>query len=257
METNQPAERLAFKPPWHPTIEPVAEAVWLVKGDIKHGMNVFLIEDEGGGVTQFDAGTKPMVGALQKVHGRFGGLNRIVLGHAHSDHRGSAPKLGGPTLCHPDEVGYAEAESWRDTDYWDMSELSVASVRFLYEHWLHNRWDDGAVKVTGTVSEGDEVSGFEVVHFPGHAPGLIGLWRESDRLMLCSDTVYFADSERLKPLDYPSVPHHAWSWDHDQTIASVRKLAEIDPATLAPGHDGPFTKDSWKADLLKAADAAG
>ena len=39
------------------------------------------------------------------------------------------------------------------------------------------------------------------------SPGLIGLWRASDRVAIVSDTVYFADSARLKGLDYPSVPH--------------------------------------------------
>ena len=44
------------------------------------------------------------------------------------------------------------------------------------------------MKIGGTVSEGDEVAGFRVIHFPGHAPGLIGLWRESDRVALVSDS---------------------------------------------------------------------
>jgi len=33
------------------------------------------------------------------------------------------------------------------------------------------------------VQEGDDVAGFEVVHLPGHAPWLIGLWRASDRVV--------------------------------------------------------------------------
>ncbi|MFL5862157.1 MAG: hypothetical protein ACJ780_15480 [Solirubrobacteraceae bacterium] len=38
----------------------------------------------------------------------------------------------------------------------------------------------------GTVAEGDEIAGFEVVDPPGHAPGLIGLFRRSDGLALIS-----------------------------------------------------------------------
>src|SRR6202000_947968 len=62
-----------------------------------------------------------------------------------------------------------------------LSLLEVAPVRWIYPMLLR-RWHGGAVKVAGTVAEGDEVAGFRVLHFPGHAPGLIGLWRESDRL---------------------------------------------------------------------------
>ncbi len=49
------------------------------------------------------------------------------------------------------------------------------------------------MKIAGTVSEGDEVAGFKVIELPGHAPGLIALWRESDRLALVSDCFYTID----------------------------------------------------------------
>ena len=56
-------------------------------------------------------------------------------------------------------------------------------------------WDGGPVEIAGTVDEGDDVSGFRVVHLPGHAPGLIALFRESDRLALTSDCFYVIDPE--------------------------------------------------------------
>ena len=34
----------------------------------------------------------------------------MVLGHAHEDHRGAAPDMGVPILCHPDERRDAERE---------------------------------------------------------------------------------------------------------------------------------------------------
>ena len=36
-------------------------------------------------------------------------------------------------------------------------------------------------------------AGFEVIEFPGHTPGQIGLWRESDRTALCSDVMRSMD----------------------------------------------------------------
>jgi glyoxylase-like metal-dependent hydrolase (beta-lactamase superfamily II) len=96
-------------------------------------------------------------------------------------------------------------------------------------------WDGGAVKVAGTLSEGDEVAGFRVLEFPGHAPGLIGLFRESDRLALCSDTVYTIDplTSRKQPA---AVPHPAFNQDTEQARASIRKLAALEPAAVWPGH---------------------
>ncbi|HXR45266.1 MAG TPA: MBL fold metallo-hydrolase, partial [Pseudolysinimonas sp.] len=174
-------------------MEEVAEGVWLLRGDTRKSMNVYFLEDEGG-VVQFDAGTKAMTKKVRTAGEQLGGLKRIVLGHAHADHRGTAPYLDAPVHCHPDEVEYAETEDWR-WNYLDLAALPVPA-RWIYPMLLR-RWDGGAVKVGGTVAEGDEVAGFRVIHFPGHAPGQIGLWRESDRLALVTDVVYLIDSTRL------------------------------------------------------------
>ena len=116
----------------------------------------------------------------------------MVLGHGHTDHRGSAPALGVPVLCHPDEVVDAEGSGgWR---YWpaDLAGLPPGSRQL--QRLLHRyAWDGGPVKISGTLSEGDEIAGFRVVHLPGHAPGLIALWRDSDRLALSTDCFYTVD----------------------------------------------------------------
>ena len=84
--------------------ERIAEGVWLVRGGFPlKTMNVYLIEDDGGGVTMFDAGIKAMSTGLAAAAATLGGLNRIVLGNSHPDHRGAAPALQMPTLCHPVE----------------------------------------------------------------------------------------------------------------------------------------------------------
>src|ERR1700729_187508 len=178
-------------------LERVADGVWLLRGDLRGAMNVYFIED-GDGVVQFDAGTKSMRKATAAAAQELGGLKRIVLGHAPPDHRGTAPFLGAPVFCHPDEVDDAGSGK-AVTPYFNLSLLEVAPVRWIYPMLL-KRWDGGPVRVAGTVAEGDEVAGFRVLHFPGHAPGLIGLWRESDRVALVSDVVYLVDSARLKPL---------------------------------------------------------
>jgi glyoxylase-like metal-dependent hydrolase (beta-lactamase superfamily II) len=127
-------------------------------------------------------------------------------------------------------------------------------VRWLYKNWLHDRWDGGAVQIADTVKEGDDVCGFEVKDLPGHAPGQIGLWRESDGVALVTDVVYFADSERLKPLDYPNVPHRAWNWDSDVAAESVRKLAALEPKLVLAGHEVPQSGPDLPSQLEAAAD---
>src|SRR6201992_4341402 len=234
-------------------LDRVADGVWLLRGDFRGAMNIYFIED-GDGVVQFDAGTRSMRKKAAESARELGGLKRIVLGHAHADHRGTRPSLGAPVLCHPDEVTDAEGDK-AVTPYFNLSLLPVAPVRWIYPLLLR-RWDGGAVKVNGTVTEGDEVAGFKVLHFPGHAPGLIALWRESDRVALVSDVVYLVDSARLKPLPpgEASVPHPAFAWNHQEAKRSVRRLAELEPLVVGTGHDQPLRGPGLRATLEAAAE---
>jgi hydroxyacylglutathione hydrolase len=235
-------------------MEKVADGVWLLRGDFRKAMNVYFLEDEGG-VVQFDAGSKSMTRKAKAAAKQLGGLKRIVLGHAHADHRGTAPAMGVPIHCHPDEVADAESDA-SIAPYMDLSELPWTPARRIYPLLLR-RWDGGAVKIDGTVSEGEEVAGFRVIHFPGHAPGLIGLWRERDRLAIVSDVVYLIDSVRLGrplPAGEASVPHPAWAWDHAKAKESVRKLAALEPAVVCAGHEQPLRGENLRATLERAAD---
>jgi len=234
-------------------LERVADGVWLLRGDFRRAMNIYFLED-GDGVIQFDAATKPMRRAARRAAEQLGGVKRVVLGHAHADHRGTAPYMGAPVHCHPDEVSDAESEA-AITPYFDLSQLPVAPVRWLYPFLLRH-WDGGAVRISGTVEEGDEVAGFRVIHLPGHAPGLIGLWRESDRVALVSDAIYLVDSARMRPLPEgeASVPHPAWAWDHAKAKQSVRRLAELEPRLVGAGHDEPLRGENLRGTLQRAAE---
>jgi steroid delta-isomerase-like uncharacterized protein len=218
--------------------ERVADGVWLVRGGFPmKTMNVYLIEDEGG-VTVFDAGIRSMVPALAAAAAGLGGIRRVVLGHAHADHRGAAPGLGAPVYCHPADRADAEADGGEH--YFEFSKLSWFA-RPVFPHLLR-AWDGGPVAIEGTVEEGEEVAGFRVVHLPGHAPGLIGLWREADRVALTSDCFYTLDPQTGRK-GGPRVPHGAFNQDTEQARASMRKLAEMEPAAAWPGHADPVVGD--------------
>jgi glyoxylase-like metal-dependent hydrolase (beta-lactamase superfamily II)/predicted ester cyclase len=219
--------------------EPVADGVWIVRGGFPiKTMNVYLIEEAGGGVVVFDAGIRDMTRNITLAAGRLGGVNRVVLGHAHADHRGAAPGLDAPVYCHP--LDKADAEGDGGAHYFHLEELA-GHGRFLLSRFLPH-WDGGPVEIAGTVEEGDEIAGFKVIHLPGHAPGLIGLWRESDRLALVSDCFYTLDPQTgIK--GKPRVPHRAFNSDTEQARASIRKLAALEPAAAWAGHADPLTGD--------------
>jgi glyoxylase-like metal-dependent hydrolase (beta-lactamase superfamily II)/predicted ester cyclase len=227
----------------------VAEGVWVVQGQPGR-CNVFLLEDSGG-VTLFDAGARTMTRSVASAGAKLGGIARIVLGHGHTDHRGTAPALGVPVLCHPDEV--QDAEGSGGFRYWPADLAGVPPVARQLQKLLHRyAWDGGPVKISGTVKEGDEVAGFRVIDLPGHAPGQIGLWRESDRLALSSDCFYTLDMWGRD--SNARLPFATYNYDTEQARASMRKLAALEPAAAWPGHAKPLTGDV-RSQLERAADS--
>jgi glyoxylase-like metal-dependent hydrolase (beta-lactamase superfamily II) len=172
------------------------------------------------------------------------------LSHAHADHRGGAARLGAPVVCHPAERPGAEGDGWFGA--YDFAAVRNPLVRAMAPQAIR-RMDGGPIELAGVIEEGDEVAGFRVLHLPGHTPGLIGLWREADRVAIVSDAVFVFDpftvtarpgSARLPPR--PVRP------DPEAARRSIRKIAELDPTAVWLGHYGPLT-DGVRAQLDAAA----
>ena len=199
-------------------------------------MNVYLVRD-GDGVMLFDAGIKAMTSAVAAAGASLGGITRVLLGHGHPDHRGVAPVPRRPVLCHADNREDAEGDG--GMRYFDFSKLKpYARPVFPY---LLRMWDGGPVTIAATVSEGDQLAGFEVVPArpcPGpHRP--VARRRPpgaGQRLLL-----HPRSADRLH--GHPRVPHEAFNHDTEQARASIRKLAAMEPAAAWTGHADPLTGD--------------
>ena len=166
-------------------------------------------------------------------------IAKVVLSHAHADHRGAAAELGAPIYCHPDEV--ADAQAGWPQPYIDFGLIENEQIRdALYR--LNEAWDSGPLDIAGTLEEGDEIAGMEVIHVPGHAPGQIALFRPSDGLMLAADAVFTQDVETGGPAP-ARVPHPFSNWSTEQARASIRKLVAYEPTSVWLGHSTSVTGD--------------
>jgi hydroxyacylglutathione hydrolase len=229
----------------------IADGVWVVRGGFPlRTMNVFLIQEDDG-VTMFDGGISDMTSAVRIAIARLGAIKRIVLGHVDAGHRGAAPGVGAPVYCHPAERDAAQSSASL-RDYWDLTKLARHGRALLGR--LLPIWDGGAVEIAGTVQEGETIAGFRGVELPGHAPGLIGLFREQDGLALVSDCVYTLDPQT--GIKGPArVPHAAFNADTEQARESIRKLAALKPALAWAGHADPVSGDDVAEQLRRAASA--
>jgi glyoxylase-like metal-dependent hydrolase (beta-lactamase superfamily II) len=224
--------------------EPVGDGAWAMQGSLpRHGINVFFIAEDGG-VACFDAGSREMGGELKRLAAPHGGITRIILSHAHYDHRGAARALGAPLLCHPAERADAEGAGGKNfppgSPWKKVVKLQImARLR-----------ETGPVRVAGTVSEGDRVGAFAVLHLPGHAPGQIALWREGDRTLLASDCFYTLDEQTA------AYPYSLYGQDDDQAAASLRRIIELEPNVAWPGH-GPALRGDVAGTIERALAAKG
>lgn len=208
--------------------------------------HVYLIDGPDGPIA-FDAGLK---GTGPEILAAAGGrLDRVILSHAHVDHRGGARELGAPVYCHPDEVADAEGDAGRR--YTDFSLIENEQVRELLPR-LHAAWDGSAVEIAGTIAGGELVAGFRVIHIPGHAPGQIALFRERDRLLLAADAIYTLDAETGQSAS-ARVPHPFSNWDTELARESIRRLIPLQAASVWAGHSEPVSDGDVAEQLQRAA----
>jgi glyoxylase-like metal-dependent hydrolase (beta-lactamase superfamily II) len=98
-----------------------------------------------------------------------------------------------------------------------------------------------SVHVDRALTEGDEVGGFQVLDTPGHSPGHVSYWRESDRVLVCGDVMWGYNPFRLGG-DLME-PYPFASPDHELNRQSARRLAALEPALVCFGH-GPPLRDT-------------
>jgi len=161
-------------------------------------------------------------------------LTMVTLTHVHPDHQGLARDIclgrGIPLACHAEDVDAMEGT--RPVSGEQTMNPIVAK--------LQASWEGPPHKVDTILNEGDEVAGFKVIHTPGHARGHVVYWRESDGTVICGDIIrninYFTGKTEL------GQPPDAFTYDPAENRRSIRKVAELNPTVLLPGH-GPAVTD--------------
>jgi glyoxylase-like metal-dependent hydrolase (beta-lactamase superfamily II) len=92
--------------------------------------------------------------------------------------------------------------------------------------------------VARALREGDEVAGFTVLDVPGHSPGHVAYWRESDRTLVCGDVMWGYNPFTL--MGGVREPYPFVSPDPVRNRESARKLAALEPALVCFGHGAPL-----------------
>ena len=204
----------------------LAPEVWRLQEAPRPLINVYLAGD-----VLIDAGRRwDRRRIFAELEGRE--ISMVALTHVHPDHQGCAKDVcearGVPLACHEDDVDAMEGRR------------AVAATAKPGAKLFARMWEGPPHKVDRVLREGDEVAGFRVVHAPGHAPGEVIFFRDSDRVAICGDVIrnitYVTMRTRLAEPPADLTP------DPAENRRSIRKLAELNPSLILPGH-GPAVTD--------------
>jgi glyoxylase-like metal-dependent hydrolase (beta-lactamase superfamily II) len=206
----------------------LAPGVWRLKEFPAPTINVYLAED-----VLIDAGRRWDRGRIfAELEGRA--ISMLALTHAHPDHQGVAKDVcearGIPLACHADDVEAAEGRR----------PMQEAAPGNSINRVIKRIWQGPPYEVERVLHEGDEVAGFRVIHAPGHSRGEVIFFREADRVAICGDVIRNMSYATGRPM--LAEPPQIFTYDPAENRRSIRKLADLNPALILPGH-GPAVTD--------------
>lgn len=206
----------------------LAPGVWRLKEIPAPTINVYLAED-----VLIDAGrTWDKRRIFSELEGRE--ISMLALTHVHPDHQGAAKAVcearGVPLACHAEDVDAMEGRR----------PVQEASATNPVNRFIASIWQGPPYKVDRVLAEDDEVAGFRVVHTPGHARGHVVFFRESDRVAICGDVI--RNMSYATALPGIKEPPPVFTYDMAENRRSIRRLAELNPSLILPGH-GPAVTD--------------
>lgn len=228
--------------------------------------NVLLVGRPGaqsGEWALVDTGTLPGGARIRQAAARrFGKGSRpaaIILTHGHFDHVGAVADLvkewDVPVYAHRQELPYLTGQA----DYLPPDPGAGGGMMSLLSPLYPRRAIDLGDRVQ-PLPEGGEVPGMNAwrwLHTPGHTPGHVSLFRESDRVLIAGDAFTTVQQESLLAVltqrQEVHGPPRYFTPDWQGARASVQALAALKPAVAATGHGQPMQGERLGRELERLA----
>ncbi len=212
----------------------VVDGVHALSG-VRHSINAYLVDD-----VLVDARTKWAARSLLRALAGHE-VNVHALTHAHPDHQGASA-----AVCRALEVPFWVPEGEVKTaESGAVADAMPASVVGTLQQYV---WVGPGHPVDRVLTGGDGVGGFEVVETPGHSPGHVSYWRESDGTLVLGDVLVNMDLLTTRPgLDEPPRP---FTTDPARNRESARTVADLDPETVLFGHGPPLRDGTAFVDFV-------
>ena len=209
-------------------------------------VNLVMIGQPGENWVLVDAGMpmsgKAIIEAAEKRYGLGNAPAAIILTHGHFDHVGSIVDLilewNVPVYAHPDEVPFLTGELAYPEPDASVEGGMLAKLSRLYPNEPINIKEAlQLLPPDGTIPHLPE---WRWVHVPGHSPGQVALFRESDRLLISADAFITVEQDSMYKVlmqkEEVCGPPVYLTTDWPMALESVQRLERLQPATVIPGH---------------------
>jgi glyoxylase-like metal-dependent hydrolase (beta-lactamase superfamily II) len=200
----------------------LAKGVWQLSGFPPNNINVYVLGD-----VLIDSGIGlHHRGILRQTADHT--ISAHALTHAHFDHYGSShaicERLGIPLWCGAADIDAVQAGM-----------MTGPRGRFVPAPGAK------AHMVDQPLSEGDEVADFVVLDTPGHSPGHVSFWRETDRVLVCGDVMWGYNPFLMSGGVQEPFGRLPWvNPDAQMNRQSARRLATLEPELVCFGHGPPL-----------------
>lgn len=226
----------------------VAPGVW---GRSQIFVNFYMIYDSSSNAWALvDAGLKwsaHEIKAMAKdLFGEESRPSAIILTHGHFDHVGALPSIlkdwDVPVYAHPLELPYLTGQSSYPPPDPFVGGGLMTLMSFSYPK--------GPIDIRESVRplpDDNSIPGFpewKYIHTPGHSPGHISLFRESDKLLIVGDAFVTTKTESvfhaISQVRNLSGPPKYFTCNWASAKISLLKLSALAPEIVATGHGKPM-----------------